>query len=354
MAVLEIIILVLSIFFIGATLAPLLHHAHWLIRGWDFPRLQVASALLMLLGASVVLHPFVEVWHYFLNIALALCLIGQLMQILPYTLVWKKQVKDCEAPTKENTLSMISANVYAPNRNVTALLNLVKEKKPHLLLTLESNLWWEEQLKPLETAYPHTVKVPLDNLYGMHLYSKLPFKKAAVKFLVERSIPSIHACVVLPSGQEVLVHCLHPKPPSPTESSTSTPRDIELLLVGQDVDTDKGPVVVLGDLNDVAWSRTTRQFQKISGLLDPRRGRGFYNTFHAKYRLMRWPLDHVFHSNHFTLLNIERLPNIGSDHFPMCIVLHLELNARTEQEEPEANAEEEREATEKIENGVDG
>jgi len=308
MAVLEISVLVLSVFFIAATLAPLLNIDHWLIRGWDFPRLQVTSGLLLLLGASVVLHPFVAVWHYFLNIALALALVGQLMQILPYTLIWKKQVKNCAKPTKENTLSMISANVYAPNRNVAALLNLVREKKPHLLLTLESNLWWEEQLKPLEIEYQHTVKVPLDNLYGMHLYSRLPLKSIKIEFLVERSIPSIHACVVLPSGQEVQVHCLHPQPPSPTESSTSTPRDIELLLVGQGVDTDKGPVVVLGDLNDVAWSRTTRQFQKISGLLDPRRGRGFYNTFHAKYRLMRWPLDHIFHSNHFALVNIDDYP----------------------------------------------
>ena len=85
----------------------------------------------------------------------------------------------------------------------------------------------------------------------------------------------------------------------------------------------EGPIVVAGDLNDVAWSPTTRKFKKISGLLDPREGRGFFNTFHAKYPLVKWPLDHVFHSEHFALVNIEKLESIGSDHYPLYTELAL-------------------------------
>ncbi|CAN5179385.1 endonuclease/exonuclease/phosphatase family protein [soil metagenome] len=352
MAVLEIAILTLSFFFIAGTLAPLLNYDHWLIRDWDFPRLQVAGALAILLIAGCVVYPFSAVGHYLLNISLALCLAGQLVQIFPYTPLSKKQVKQSKKSSAAGSLSMLSSNVYMPNRNVEGLLKLVQQKQPHMLLTLETNLWWEQGLSALEKDYPYTVKVPLENLYGMHLYSKLPLTYVQVEFLMEPGIPSIHACAELENGELVTLHCLHPMPPSPTESKTSTNRDAELLLVGKSIDTRKGPVIVLGDLNDVAWSRTTRLFQKISGLLDPRKGRGFFNTYNAKYPFMRWPLDHMFHSNHFTLINIERLPTIGSDHFPMYLSLHLEPQARQKQEEPEADAGEMEWAEEKIEEGM--
>ena len=79
-------------------------------------------------------------------------------------------------------------------------------------------------------------------------------------------------------------------------------------------------------MNDVAWSHTTRLFARISGLLDLRIGRGFFNTFHAKFPLLRWPLDHVFVSHHFKLVSMKRLKNFNSDHFPIYADLTLETS----------------------------
>ncbi|MBA6232704.1 MULTISPECIES: hypothetical protein [unclassified Colwellia] len=42
-----------------------------------------------------------------------------------------------------------------------------------------------------------------------------------------------------------------------------------------------------------------------------------FNTFHVDYPLVRWPLDHLFHSKNFTLQKSKRLPSMGSDHFPL-------------------------------------
>ncbi len=72
-------------------------------------------------------------------------------------------------------------------------------------------------------------------------------------------------------------------------------------------------------------------------MLDPRIGRGLYNSFHAEYPFLRFPLDHVFHSNHFGLVELKRLPYIGSDHFPLLVVLNIENGAEEIQEEPDAN-----------------
>lgn len=149
----------------------------------------------------------------------------------------------------------------------------------------------------------------------MHLYSRLPLSQSSIDYLVEDEVPSLHTRVRLRSGRDLRLHCLHPAPPSPTENDSSGERDAELIMPGQELEDFGDPVIVTRDLNDIAWSDTTRLFRKISGLLDPRVGRGFYNSYHAGIWFVRWPLDHLSHSRHFKLSAMRRLPGFGSDHF---------------------------------------
>ena len=107
----------------------------------------------------------------------------------------------------------------------------------------------------------------------------------------------------------------------------------------------KLPCIVFGDLNDVAWSHTTELFRKTSELLDPRRGRGFYPTFSAHSWLMRFPLDYIFCSPHFSLIKMRRMPKNGSDHFATFTHLAF-MGIEEEQEPPSADQEELQEAKE--------
>ena len=221
------------------------------------------------------------------------------------------------------------------NKNSEKCINLVNKLNPDLLLLVETDHWWHQEIQTIQPKYPFSVTIPLDNTYGMLLYSKFELSNERIDYLVESHVPSIHAVVKVDHDLEIKLHCLHPAPPSPTENESSIERDAELLLVAKKVDANNIPTIVMGDLNDVAWSSTTRLFQKISGLLDPRIGRGFFNTYHASYPLLRWPLDHIFHSNHFKLAHIKREENIDSDHFPIYVELSLDLTAPHEQPEPE-------------------
>lgn len=322
--IIEIIKIILSAISIVAVIASILKMDEWWVRGFDFPRIQ-----LFFIGVTALLLFFVPAlmlayWNIGLMVLVLASVVYQGIKIFPYTYFGKKEVLQYKgALDNSNKISVMVSNVYTPNRESGKLTDTVKQYNPDLLLTVESDLWWEKQLEVLEVNYPYQVKVPLDNQYGMHLYSKLPLINTKVLYIIKNDIPSIHSEVFLPSGKKVKIHCLHPEPPSPSESDSSIPRDAELLIVGKNVKKESVPLLVFGDLNDVAWSRTTRLFQKISGLLDPRKGRGFFNTFHSKHFLLRWPLDHIFHSKAFMLNRLARLPPIGSDHFPFFISLQL-------------------------------
>lgn len=287
----------------------------------DFPRIQISLLAALLLLAMLLLMDLNDPLSLTLIGLTSLSLVWQCWWIIPYTPLWSVEVLAAKHDDKKAQLSLITSNVLTPNRNSERLISLVQKYKPDILVTLESDQWWENQLTILEKDMPHCIKCPLDNLYGMHVYSRLPLHNGEISFLVEDNVPSIHVSVELPNGHLIRMHFVHPAPPSPTENEESAERDAELIIVAKSVAETNQPVVVTGDLNDVAWSSTTRLFRKISGLLDPRVGRGMFNTFHADYQLLRWPLDHIFHSHHFTLKKLERLPSIGSDHFPLYTAL---------------------------------
>ncbi|MBN1238428.1 MAG: endonuclease/exonuclease/phosphatase family protein [Gammaproteobacteria bacterium] len=334
---------------ISWTLLPLLRSEAWWIRTFDFPRVQIAGATIVAIVAYVAVAGADGIADWVLLAALAGCLVYQSLLIGSYTPIRAKQARDAKNPDPADCVSLLVANVLTPNRNARRLLEIVTERDPDVLLFVETDDWWQAQLDVLDEKYPYSVKHPLDNLYGMHLYSRLELVDPQLKFLVEDGIPSIHGGLMLRSGHCVQIHCVHPTPPSPTENPESTERDAELLVVAKTVAESKTPAIVFGDLNDVAWSATTRLFQKISGMLDPRIGRGMFSTFHAKYPFLRWPLDHVFFSPDFTVSALARLPAFGSDHFPICISLCYTPEKEAEHEHPKPDSEDRALAEEKIE-----
>ena len=348
MEISEIIMLIACGLFLIPSLASATRFDQWWIRAFDFPRLQISILISLIIVAAIIVFDFSKVIHFIAVALLLVSLIYQVEKIYPYTWFAKKEVMKFEDDDPTDNISILVSNVLTPNEDYHKLLEIVNRRQPDILLTLESDEKWEEALKGLEEEYKYCIKVPQDNLYGMHLYSKLKLEETEIRYLVKDDIPSIHGFVRLDDNSKIRIHCMHPRPPSPSEADTSTNRDAELLMLGRDVREQDDSVLVFGDLNDVAWSRTTRLFQQMSGLMDPRIGRGFFNTFHADYRFFRWPLDHVFHSNDFTLIDIAREKHIGSDHFPMYIKLNFERKAELEQNKPEAEEEEKDWAQDKI------
>jgi len=346
---------IMAIVVIWLSFWSLIPRDEWWIRGADFPRLQIlVLGFIAFVLFLLVDHPWTA-FNQLLFVGLIAALAYQLKMVLPYTFVWKKQVKQVKQHQldPDRQISLIVSNVLTTNTKYHLLIEQIQTHQPDLVLTLETDQAWQDALAVIEPDYPYRVPVPLDNLYGMHLYSKLELSETEVKFILSDEIPSIHTKVMLRSGQPVQLYCLHPKPPSPTEAKDSTLRDAELLIVGDQIKDLDESCIVMGDLNDVAWSRTTRLFQRISGLLDPRVGRRYVNTFHADYPLLRWSLDHVFHSTDFALVHMERLKHVGSDHFPVYLILQTGRVFEHHQEALEETDQDDQEAKEAIQEGIE-
>jgi endonuclease/exonuclease/phosphatase (EEP) superfamily protein YafD len=347
---LEIALSIIGWLMIAATITPAVRAEHWAVRVFDFPRLQITVVFVAtFVGYLLVREDPSAADNAFLAV-LSLCLAYQLWRMWPYTRLHSRQLKRVGQPNEARSLSVLISNVLMTNRDSGKLRDLIREYQPDVFLTVETDDWWEGQLREFEQTYPHVVRQPQPNTYGMLLYSRYPLVDPRVEFRVQPDVPSIRTGVQMPSGDVVRLHCLHPRPPAPGENTRSTERDAELLLVAKQLEREDHPSIVVGDMNDVAWSHTTSLFQKISGLLDPRIGRGFFSTFNANWPLIRFPLDHAFVSHHFRLRAFEVLPHMGSDHLPVFVGLTFcpESADVVNEAPPAATAGEEQEAGEKI------
>ncbi len=297
------------------TLLPFSRAAHGIIRGADFPRQQVLLLAAIMIGIAWWYAP--PGWPWIIGLMIASALI-QFIYIGRYMPFWHKQSlqpRSHEPVEEVRTISLLAANVKKTNRDFSHLITQTRRVKPDILMALEVDQEWVDALDDLIDAYPHRHVRPLDTGYGMAVYSRLPLEDAEFRERVVDGVPSLRARVPLADGLAFRLYVVHPEPPVPHQDTEG--RDAEMSAVAIEARDDPLPVVVSGDLNDVAWSITTRRFQHISGLLDPRVGRGFYNTFSATMPWMRWPLDHLFHDAQFRLLEMRRETKIGSDHFPM-------------------------------------
>jgi len=303
---------------VALTLMPLSRTGRGWVRIWDFPRAQIAA--LGAIGWGAMFR-----WakrssrDRALTSAVGAAVLYQAAKMLPYTPLYPRQVPTAHDAAPDVCFTLLMANVLQENRRTDLVLRTIRDTQPDVVCLVETDRRWVRELAALEREYRWVHTCALDNHYGMSLYSRLPIIACDIRFRVTKDVPSMRATVRLPSGDEVVIYALHPPPPLP--SSPSYGRDAELVLTGEEIAERRQPAIVVGDLNDVAWSFTTKLFQRVSRMVDPRVGRGMFSTFHAEHPAARYPLDHVFHTRHFTVKDLRRLPYVGSDHFPMYVDL---------------------------------
>lgn len=343
-----IIIFVLVVIF---TVLPKVPSTHWVFRIADFGKIQVffVGVFLWLFGWLLPMNML----YISMQALLFLLLLYHGIILVKYTRLYRIK-KLSPQHTSSQPITIISANVYQFNTDYTQFIALIRKYKPDVFLTMESNKEWELALEALEQEYPYQHKIGLENTYGMHLYSRLRIKKSTSHFFVADDIPSIEAEIVTADGYSMVVFGVHPPPPSPTEEETSKERDGDLLSVAKRVKELHLPTIVVGDFNNVAWSKSSILFRKTSELIDPRIGHGFVSTFHATYKWLRFPIDLIFHSPDIFVTQLNTLENFGSDHLAVYCKFFIDAEIGIQEEMVEtATTEELVEVEEMIEEGIE-
>ena len=313
----------IGIFVILLTVLPLSNLDYWWIRMLDFPHLQLTFLTLIALILYLIKIDVKAPKDYAFIVILIICGAFQLHKIYPYTPLAPYEVQSASSNTKG--ISIYTCNVHQKNDSIELVLEQIKKFDPDIVLLTETNQKWTKNISNhLNSTYEYKVEIPLENTYGMLLYSRLKLFDANVRYLVSDSVPSIHSKILISKNDTIQLRAIHPTPPMPQENDMSTDRDTEMMMIAKMALDSDLPVVTVGDFNDVAWSKTSVLFQEVSRLLDVRKGRGLFNTFDANNLIMRWPLDHIFISSEFRLKSVEKCEDVNSDHFPLYTELSYE------------------------------
>jgi endonuclease/exonuclease/phosphatase (EEP) superfamily protein YafD len=319
------------------SLFPLVAIDYWWIRVFDFPHLILTGFTLV--AILLYFFTFKPRWvndYLYITILLG-CFAFQVSKIIQFTPFYANEVADSSENVKpEDKLVLYGANVLQTNKEGDELYKEIEERQPDIILFTETNQRWSDEIKSkIGAEYGYKLEEPLDNTYGMLLYSKLPIRNSSIEYMVDSEIPSIHTQVQMKNGEWFQLYAIHPTPPMPQHNPSSTDRDTELMKTAIMSYQSKLPVIVMGDFNDVSWSDSTQLTITIGKLLDYRVGRGFYNSFHAKYPVMRWPLDHILVSSEFRHEDSGTGVGFGSDHFPAYVTLTYEPKLAKQQEPKE-------------------
>jgi endonuclease/exonuclease/phosphatase (EEP) superfamily protein YafD len=278
-------------------------------------RLQYALAA----TACVIL---LVVFHSWKLLPLALCCaVVNLAFILPYYAASRP-------PAASNAvhLKLMHANVLGGNKDYAALIAVVEEERPDVLVLQEFTEKWEEQLRyPLGSQYPYSKLAPRQGGSGMALYSRYPLEGAEVLTLDASSHLAILARVNI-DGIPLTVLALHP--PTPMRTDKFANRNEQFSRAASIMRETQGAKVLIGDLNTTMWSPYFTDLIADSGLSNARQGFGLMPSWPVPLPTpFQIPIDHCLVGGGVAVDSIRTGGRTGSDHRPLIVEVSVERGA---------------------------
>lgn len=217
---------------------------------------------------------------------------------------------------KNAGLSFISANVLSSNQNYDFLKPIISSSQaPDVILLLEVNKDWSDNLDYLSDQYPHQIKNPRADNFGMSLYSRIPIKGEVKYYDAE----GFFFPYIIANIEEYEIKFIGVHPPPPSRARYAEMRNENISRVENKVTSEpNGKFIIMGDFNDTLWSSHMKNFLKTTGLKPT--ANGIRSTWPTFWGIFGVQIDHALIKN-IDNYKFEVLPSMGSDHYPISLAV---------------------------------
>lgn len=306
------VLFVVAALLLIAVLISLIPSDHWFIRTIDLVREPMAYIATLLFAIAIFVGPR---WRWATVAMFALVIGINVWRIWPYSSLAGVQLNLVETSAtgdEPRCFSAMAANVKVKNRQYGKMIEQLRRYDPDLLFLMETDQPWIDALEPVLSRYDYVLRHPQPEAFGLVFATRLPVLKSNVIENTYRDTPTLYATVQPEGSPPIEFIGLHPKPPLPGWETEL--RDQNIVSAGTQTPDRLPHAFVMGDFNDVPWSRTTTKFREVGEWRDPRIGRGTYPTFPADKLFLGWPLDQLMLKGGLQLSSFEILPDNDSDH----------------------------------------
>jgi endonuclease/exonuclease/phosphatase (EEP) superfamily protein YafD len=288
---------------IAAGLAAPAAEIWWLFELVSHFRLQYLA------GAAVLLLFAVAFRRKLIALALLTTIAINAWPVLPY-LPTADPIADGER------LTILNVNVRGANRDYGRIVETIRARAPDVVTVIELTPALERALAVLADDYPHRFAIAAEDNYGLGVWSRHALGAPARVEL--GATPAIETQVAAPFGRFRLI-AVHTVPPVSSRMAAARNAQFEALAARARRDSD--PLVICGDLNSTPYSPYFDRLRRASGTADARRGQGFGMSWPSFMPLAGVPIDHCLTRGPFATESVERLHDVGSDHYPMLVTL---------------------------------
>jgi endonuclease/exonuclease/phosphatase (EEP) superfamily protein YafD len=228
----------------------------------------------------------------------------------------------------EQIFSFLQMNLLQENNSYTNALAVIKKYKPDLLCCEEYSSVWHKELSKNLSEYPHRFLIPVDDWFGLALYSKFPIAEAKEIYFTKECPRALVAKITI--GKNVInTICLHTL--SPSDSQAIKVRNEELSAIAQYAKSinkiKNDSLIIAGDFNCSPWCYYFKNLLKEGNLFNSQQGFGIQNSWPTKISLVsllaKVPIDHFLLSKNISVLDRQIGPSFNSDHYPVFVKLAM-------------------------------